>query len=519
VGLLFRGRPRRGAEALLPLLRSPLELARQYAAQTLSMLAASDTERHADDLAALLSADDPFLVAGALEGLALGLSGTAHGPAVEVLVQHGKEYPSAEVRKSAFRAVGYLCRRAADPPPQALDFLRWGCSPEQDLGVRDADARKEIRRGAIEGIGIALQGTGAELGFSCLRPFVQGNDYHLKAEAAFSLGQLCFATANQEAMKLLAGALEDREPHARWNIGLGMGLAYHGTGDETLFEWQEPALTDRDLDVRYYSSLGTSLAFHCHLSRLAEYFVPAPNRQAGTVPPSPRSVANLDGFLPLRPTRDVSLSGLGAFLQSYSAWYALPFYGYKHFSAEPFLCTERDHWQDLFDALVLVTTHRLEPVVQAIGGAAFGSIAAAFRLLRDIGRAHDFPAAEIEAYTAFWQAVDGCLSVSRPDEMRGVVRTLEEAVHRAERSELLRVLSPALKSFIPLASAIGSEVAGRQTGGEGLRPLLEEAAARSRRFAFLGFEVALTAVLGYWLGADPRKSGIVAGQAEISGTG
>lgn len=477
LGILYRGLGIDSTSLLQDLLQSEVDSARHYSAMALGMMCGSD-----QDCTMILelaeSAGDSHVRAGAIEGLTLvppHLRGSTSG---DLALRSTSPSLSPNVRQSAYRALGQLYVEGAGA--EGLSRLEEGASDES-LGESDTGRRTEVRRGVIEGLGVAFQGTGSTRAASLLSPFLNDwENYFLVAEAAFSLGIVFLGTRNREALQALDVLLDHEEPHVRWNTGLAMGLIYWGTGDAGIFDWVERPLCDADLAVRYYTSLGISLAYCNDLVDLCDYYDLQPRRLQEYVASS-RALPNVDGLLTSGARLDL-MAGLGAHLQGYSSWYALPFFKrWRSGSLDEATVFE------FTDLLTLVSAHRFEDLRRAGGVAVYSTLSRGYARLRTV---EGCPVVAV-GLGEFWLALDGLMKV----RARSHVAELGEGVSRL--SAAMRGAG-VLDLLTEPVSALSTVVSAARLSGDAMGKAIAEAEVVIEARAFLGYGHALRELLNVW---------------------
>jgi hypothetical protein len=473
----------------------PIDSARHYAA--LSYGAAAHPDSDVDQIIGLGAAEaDEHLRAGYLEAAALATANDASGRLRDLLERAEGSDPSPFVRQAAYRAAGYLARTLGTGGETTWSrILERGIS-DDSLGIGAEDVRTEVRRGAIEGIGIAFQGSASPWALSKLAPYIRDwSNYYLVAEAAFSIGMVALGTRDPEAMSLLRISLQHPEPHVRWNTGLAMGLVYFRSGDISLFDDCEIALADEDYAVRYYSSLGASLAFAGHEDRVAPYYRLIPER-LNEYSGLELTLPNVDALM-LTPLDDRrSYSGIGVHLQGYSSWYALPFYCTYFEQLSPALTRttpadrEVHHEIDCQDLLTLTVAHRFEFLRQRAGIGVYEMIADAYHGLH---RAATATGGITRQHAQFWESLDSFTRVHARPHIAALSTSVDGFVASLTGSPVLQSMAPAAAAFAQpiLVAAAGA-------GPEELADSLRAARAHTDSSALLGYGAAFEDVLQIW---------------------
>jgi hypothetical protein len=491
IGMLYRGSGIGQCESLSRFCADPIDSARRYAA--FSHGAVADGGADLKRIAALASSHgDEHLRAGFLEAMALATT-SAPDPGLMDVLKHAVSDPSPFVKEAAYRAAGYLARtlgtRREKPWMEILERGIW----DETLGCASAGERTEVRRGAIEGMGIAFQGSADRAALEGLARYVQDwSNYHLVAESAFSIGMAALGTRDAYAMSLLRRSLQHPEAHVRWNTGLGMGLVYFRSGDVGLLDDCEVALCDDDDAVRYYSSLGVSLAFSGQADKITPYYRLWPERLE-EYSRRDLSLPNIDAILIAPADRRFSYGGLGVHLQSYSSWYSLPFYctSFQQDSAK--LSTGRKRVQielDCEDLLTLTVAHRFGLLRERAGVSIYRTVADAYRSLKGPRNATGGLAVR---YAKFWDLLDSFTRVHARSHVAELVGKMESFSAALENL-------PNLKSMAPTASALMQPVVAVAAGAddEELARSFRTARAVAGSLAFLGYRVALADVLLIW---------------------
>ncbi len=491
IGLLYR---RAGLDEFVPpadLESEDIDSARHYAALSLGAAANSSSDI-ARIVELAVSEADEHLRAGYVEAAALGSTMAPSASLLDAIGRAQTADPSPAVRQASYRAAGYLARtmgaERGKPWTAILEQGVW----DTTLGTDSPDLRTEVRRGAIEGLGVAYQGSDDTAALEALTPYVQDwSNYYLVAEAAFSIGMVALGTRNEHAMSLLRRSLQHPEPHVRWNTGLAMGLVYFRSGDLSLFDDCELALSDEDSAVRYYSSLGVSLAFHGHAPGLVPYYRLKPER-LDEYSRIELSLPNVDGLL-IAPTqgRD-SYSGIGAHLQGYSSWYSLPFYctTFERGStklASPALRPQLE--VDYVDLLTLTVAHRFEYLRERGGITVYRLITEAYESLQEILG----PRFLAEGHARFWGALDAFTRVHVRSHVAELTSRTEDFVASLEGLPVIESMTSAAGVFAQLAAAVAS---GRD--GQELTEIFGRARTAVGSLAYLGYRAALTDVLQIW---------------------